>query len=168
MQRGFTSSSPRESQERPRSVEPAVPLKSVVHNPGTSSLFPSFASLFDDGPAITPRHAHELSLQRAVTSQDVAPLLNSRMRERARASATINQTRTSRTNPRNGSAPWPRAKHSRTCRGASLRMTRALNSRTLHAFASNSSLDDAERTKQLDEAQATRCRGRRPRGAAPR
>ena len=81
MQRGFTSSSPRDSQERPRSVEPAVPLKSVVHNPGTSSLFPSFASLFDDGPAITPRHAHELSLQRAVTSQDVAPLLNSRMRE---------------------------------------------------------------------------------------
>ena len=155
MQRGFTSSSPRESQERPRSVEPAVPLKSVVHNPGTSSLFPSFASLFDDGPAITPRHAHELSLQRAVTSQDVAPLLNSRMRELyARFSnnqpdENVEDESTQRERAVAARKALQDVPRSFFADDASFELQNASS-----AFASNSSLDDAERTKQLDEAQA--------------
>jgi vacuolar protein sorting-associated protein 54 len=160
MQRGFKASqsnaSDGDAPERQGSLEPSVPLKNVVHNPGTSSLFPSFASLFDDGPAVTPRHAHELSLQRAVTSADVSDLLNPRMRE-LHARFAKRRPEDAETEE-DASSVRERAVEARKTLDDVPRSFFAEDEafelqHSSKAFASDSNLD-ADRAAQLDEAQA--------------
>ena len=75
MKRSFA----RDGGAREASVEPSVSLKAVLHNP-RESLFPSFASLFEESPAGGARNHHvDVSAGRAIALDDFRSMTSPEM-----------------------------------------------------------------------------------------